>query len=82
MIREGNTQKRIAAAESALKAHSRYQSESGELERHCPEEVLIDLLTDLRHFAVSREVDFDAALRISQTHFAVEQELDLEPRLK
>lgn len=82
MIREGNNHKRIAAAETALTAHTRCQSTTTELERQCIEETFIDLLTDLRHLAASREVDFDAALRISQSHFAVEQELDLEPRLK
>ncbi len=82
MIREGDNSKRIAAAEAALKAYAQYQSGNALVERDSPEETLIDLLTDLQHFAASREVDYEAALRISQSHFAVEQELDLEPRLK
>jgi hypothetical protein len=82
MIREGDNSKRIAAAEAAVKAHAQYQSGNALVERPSPEEALIDLLTDLQHLAAFREVDFEAALRISQSHFAVEQELDLEPRLK
>jgi hypothetical protein len=33
---------------------------------------LIDLLTDLRHFAAKRKIDFDAVLRMSELNFKEE----------
>ena len=38
----------------------------------CPQslsETMTDLLTDLRHFAATEEIDFDAAVRMSEYHY-------------
>jgi len=42
------------------------------------QEVLGDLLADLRHYCYTQDVDFDRAIRISFTHF--EAECDEDPR--
>lgn len=38
------------------------------------DELVIDLLTDIRHFSEVYAVDFEAAVRISENHFEEEKE--------
>lgn len=40
--------------------------------RQSPEETLTDLLADLRHFAAAAEIDFEAAVRMSEFHYEEE----------
>jgi len=35
---------------------------------------LVDLLTDLRHWAHAQHIDFEAALQLAAIHFEAEQE--------
>ena len=63
------TQDRIEAAEEAIQAH---RDATREYESNT-EEVVIDLLTNLRHLAEAHDLDFTALVRISKTHHMAEQ---------
>ena len=63
------TQDRIEAAEEAIQAHRdatrEYESST--------KEVMIDLLTNLRHLAEAHDLDFTALVRISKSHHMAEE---------
>ncbi len=62
-------QQRTDAASMALAA---YMQAKGLDEDPCLQslsETMTDLLTDLRHFAATEEIDFGAAVRISEYHY-------------
>lgn len=50
-------------AKSAHKALAEYRQENDN------QEALIDLLTDLKHWADKRQVDFDHALDVARMHY-------------
>jgi capsule polysaccharide export protein KpsE/RkpR len=62
---------RIEAASIALEA---YRDAKGvtDLSRQSDAETLSDLLADLRHFAAVEEIDFEAAIRLSEFHYEAE----------
>ena len=67
---------RASAAEAALVAYASHM-ESRKLEeladsRQSSEEWIIDLLSDLRHWARGENLNFDDAVRISENHFQCE----------
>ncbi len=62
-------QQRTDAASMALAAYMQAKGLDGD---PCPQslsETMTDLLTDLRHFAATEEIDFDAAVRMSEYHY-------------
>ncbi len=62
-------QQRTDAASEALAAYMQAKGLDGD---PCPQslsETMTDLLTDLRHFAATEEIDFDAAVRMSEYHY-------------
>jgi len=63
-------QQRIIHAAIAL---DRYDALSDSAESRCDDELLIDLFTDLRHWAKAEGVDLDRAIRISEMHFDSEK---------
>jgi hypothetical protein len=60
---------RLKYARAALKG---YYKAAKEKEEGTPEEGLTDLLSDLRHWARDKEVDFDASLRMSLSNYNAE----------
>lgn len=67
-------QQRTDAASMALAA---YMQAKGLDEDPCLQslsETMNDLLTDLRHFAATEEIDFGAAVRISEYHYDEESD--------
>lgn len=61
---------RVDAAEAAVDAYN--TSRGVVTEDQSNEEVLIDLLSDLRHWAMARGANFDNAVRIAGDHFTHE----------
>jgi hypothetical protein len=61
-------QRRIASAQAAMSAHQRVAG----CAQPDPQETLIDLLTDLRHWAAASGINFQDAVRISDDHFEAE----------
>lgn len=64
-----NNRERANAASMALAAYMQAKDLDGD---PCPQsmsETMIDLLTDLRHFAATEAIDFGAAIRISEYHY-------------
>lgn len=59
------TRIRRCRAQAAIDAHGAIASSSGE-------ESLIDLLTDLRHWANGKRYDFDVCLELSEVHYHAE----------
>ena len=57
-------------ASAALQAHKLALGESG----ISPEEDIIDLLTDLRHYCHQKKINFAAALEMSEYIFGEEKE--------
>jgi hypothetical protein len=67
-----DNQARAAAASQAVEAYQNAkQGTLGWLPRSA-EEILTDLLSDLRHFADATGIDFDTANRIAQDHYEFE----------
>lgn len=62
-------QDRIHAVEAAIDAHrdATRDFESG------TEEAVIDLLTDLRHYADQHDLDFTTLVRLSKSHHMAEE---------
>jgi hypothetical protein len=60
---------RAERASVTLAAHKKALHETGE----SPEEDVIDLLADLRHYCHQNEIDFEAALQMSEIHFEEEK---------
>jgi len=65
----------VAVLAYASHMESRRLTELGD-SYHANDEWLLDLLTDLRHWAREHEVNFDDAVRVSEFHF--QSELDEE----
>lgn len=63
------TNDRIQAAQHAIDQHRDHKRDFNQSE----EEQLVDLFTDLRHWARMNDVDFTTALRHSNAHFNDEQ---------
>jgi hypothetical protein len=63
---------RTAAAQLALEVYGRSSGNSSFATPLMLDEVIIDLLSDLRHFAAVHKIDFGRAVRISECHFAEE----------
>ncbi len=67
-----DNQARAAAGAQAVEAYQNAkQGTPGGLPQSA-EEILTDLLSDLRHFADATGIDFDTADRIAQDHYEVE----------
>ena len=63
-----NNQERIYAAEAAVQGHR-----DATLDHDAnAEEVLIDILTNLRHWADDNDMDFTKMVRMSKNHQAAE----------
>ena len=61
-----------AAVTAYAKAKSGNQTDEFDFGSEEPQERLIDLLTDLRHWARQEQLDFDAAARMAESHFNCE----------
>jgi hypothetical protein len=59
---------RIATARSALSAAMWARGDNPAI----PDEAVIDLLADLRHFCAARRIDFAACNAAAETHFETE----------
>lgn len=70
-----NNQRRAGCARAALAAYQRASHDGQPCEAEPTFEMLIDLLTDLRHWAASAGIEFRDAVRISEGHFVHEQSL-------
>ena len=60
---------RAGRAHAALETH---MDETGSDNILVLEEDVIDLLTDLRHYCVEQDIDFQSALEMSETQFLSE----------
>ena len=68
---------RIAKAALAVGAYIYATQPPGDRYSEEPiEDVITDLMSDLRHFCADREIDFERTLRISADHFDAECELE------
>ena len=68
-----NNETRVIRADNAMEFYVRQQLN----EIYNPaskDENLIDLITDLMHFAASDNIDFSASVRMATNHFEAEQE--------
>ena len=65
-------QARAAAASQALKAYQIAKNGTVDPLSQSMKEDLIDLLSDLRHFADAAGIDFDAADRLAIDHYECE----------
>ncbi len=65
-------QARAAAASQAIEFYYTAKNGSADQLSQSMKEALIDLLSDLRHFADAAGLDFDAADRLAQDHYEVE----------
>ncbi len=65
-------QARAAAGAAAIEAHQLAKGDIDGLSPQSPEEILIDLLSDLRHFAEAAGLDFETANRVAQDHYEFE----------
>ncbi len=63
----------VARAADAIAA---YAPETIAFDETDVQDVLTDLLTDLRHWSHAEHVDFDRSVRLSATHFEAEKEGD------
>jgi len=66
MLTEPTIEERVAAAEAALHAYEAAKPTD-------PDSLLVDLLTDLMHWAHTRGSAFDNALHVARGHYAAEQ---------
>jgi len=66
MLTEPTIEERVEAAEAALHAYEVAKPTD-------PDSLLVDLLTDLMHWAHARGRAFDNAVRVAQNHYAAEQ---------
>ena len=57
-------------AESAVEA---YLEATPPVWQQSEQEVLCDLLTDLRHYCALNRLDFEEAIRLSRSHFHIER---------
>lgn len=72
-----NNQRRIYTASRAVDAYKEAKGDRGDRYAEEPiEDVLGDLLTDLRHFCADRELDFAKLVWRSEYHFDAESEVD------
>lgn len=65
-------QARAAAGSQAVEAYQNAKRGTEGGLTQSAEEVLTDLLSDLRHFADATGIDFDAADRLARDHYEVE----------
>ena len=70
---------RTAAAQLALEVYGRSSGNSSFATPLMLDEVIIDLLSDLWHFAAVHEIDFGRAVRISKCHFDEERDVVERP---
>lgn len=70
MSADPTNQNRADHAEQTVQYHSHISGNTEESE----DEAVIDLLTNLRHFCASAELDFDQASRIAEMHYEAESE--------
>lgn len=68
-VRTENEHRAYRAKQTILFYKVSQLNEAGQMGR----EDLVDLLTDLRHFANSQGFDFDADLEMSNAHYIAEQ---------
>lgn len=61
----------VARASAALGA---YAPDTIAFDEADVQDVLTDLLTDLRHWSHAEHVDFDRSVRLSETHFEAEKD--------
>jgi len=62
-------QQRTDAASMAMAAYMQTKGLDGDPSPQSLSETMTDLLTDLRHFAATEEIDFGAAVRMSEYHY-------------
>ena len=65
-------QARAAAGSQAVEAYQKAKQKTKGWLPQSAEEILTDLLSDLRHFADATGIDFDTADRIALDHYEVE----------
>ena len=73
---------RVESADVALQAFHKYSKWPTPFWQLCPQDqqdILCDLLANLRHWCRAEAVDFEAAVRISQDHFEEECDAEEEP---
>jgi len=63
---------RAVAGSLAFEAYQHAKGLAGDASSQSPQETLIDLLSDLRHFAEMAGIDFDTANRVAQDHYEFE----------
>lgn len=73
-----SNEQRIASARAALVAYQRAKSRQRPSLPPPTDETLIDILTDLRHWATAGGTEFANAARISADHFEVESSSQAE----
>jgi hypothetical protein len=67
-------QQRTDAASLALAAYMQAKGLDEDASLQSLSETLTDLITDLRHYAAAEEIDFGAAVRISEYHYDEESQ--------
>jgi hypothetical protein len=67
-----DNQARAAAGAVAFNAFQLTKGDTDGLSPQSPEEILIDLLSNLRHFAEAAGLDFETANRVAQDHYDFE----------
>ena len=65
-------QARAAAGGVAFNAYQHAKGDTDGQSPQSPEEILIDLLSNLRHFAEAAGLDFETANRVAQDHYDFE----------
>jgi len=72
LISTPTNQDRTDAGSIAFEAYQHAKGLTDDPPRQSPQETLTDLLADLRHFAAAAEIDFEAAVRMSEFHYEEE----------